>query len=138
MAHMNQEKKKQLAPGIKKVLKKYGLKGSIGVNHYSGLIVNIKSGGIDFINNWKPNKVKAEEGKEVQDYIQVNEHWIEENYTGEAQKCLQELKLAMNGCEEIQNFDESDIMTDYFHIGWYIYINVGQWDKPYLLTEGGK
>jgi hypothetical protein len=131
MAYMNQEMKKQLAPGIKNVLKKYGLKGSIGVRHHSGLVVNIKEGVIDFINNWKPNKVKAEEGKEVQDYIQVNDYWIEENYTGVAQKCLQELNLAMNGCQEIQNHDNSDIMTDYFDIGWYTYINVGQWDKPY-------
>ena len=137
MAYMNQDKKKLLAPAIKKVLKKYGLKGTIGVRHYSGIVVNIKKGNIDFINSWKPNNVNAEKGKSVQDYIQVNDYWINENYSGEAKKCLNELKLAMNGCKEIQNHDNSDMQTDYFDIGWYTYINVGQWDKPYELTGKG-
>lgn len=30
------------------------------------------------------------------------------------------------------NFDHSDSMTDYFHVGWYAYIEVGKWDRPYL------
>ena len=136
MAYMNQEKKRYLAPGIKKVLKKYGLRGSIGVRHYSGIVVNIWEGPIDFINNWKPNTVSAERNATVQNYIQVNEHWLDENYTGIAQKCLKELSLAMNGCKEIQNHDKSDLYTDYFDIGWYTYINVGQWDKHYQLTGG--
>ena len=134
MAFMNQEKKKLLAPAIKKVLKKYNLKGSIGVRHYSGLVVNIREGSIDFINNWKPNNVKAEEGKKIQNYIQVNEFWIDENYSGIAKECLKELNSAMNGCKEIQNHNNSDIQTDYFDIGWYTYINIGQWDKPYKLN----
>ena len=136
MAYMNQEKKRYLAPGIKKVLKKYGLRGSIGVRHYSGIVVNIWEGPIDFINNWKPNTVSAERNATVQNYIQVNEHWLDENYTGIAQKCLKELSLAMNGCKEIQNHDNCDYYTDYFDVGWYTYINVGQWDKHYQLTGG--
>jgi len=44
MSYMSQEKKKQLAPAIKAVLKKYGVKGSIGVRHHSSLVVNIKEG----------------------------------------------------------------------------------------------
>ena len=46
---MNQEQKKQRAPQIKKVLKKYGLKGTIGVRNYSTLYVTIKEGALDFI-----------------------------------------------------------------------------------------
>ena len=49
MAYMNQEQKKQRAPQIKKVLKKYGLKGTIGVRNYSTLYVTIKEGALDFI-----------------------------------------------------------------------------------------
>ena len=29
-------------------------------------------------------------------------------------------------------FDESDITTDYFHIAWYIDINVGTYKKGYI------
>ena len=137
---MNQEMKKQLAPGIKKVLKKYGLRGTIGVEHYSGLVVRIWEGPLDFIgnriNNMKPHHIEMYGCPE--NYIQVNPHWIEDTYTGEVKKCLMELKKAMNGCEAIQNFDKSDPMTDYFHVGWYVYINVGEWDKYYKLQKEQK
>lgn len=29
------------------------------------------------------------------------------------------------------NFNHSDSMTDYFHVGWYTRIELGKWDKPY-------
>ena len=32
-------------------------------------------------------------------------------------------------------FDESDAMTDYFHIAYYFHINVGAWNQPYQLKE---
>ena len=49
MAYISQEDKKALAPAIKAVLKKYGVKGSIAINHHSSLVVNIKSGVLDFL-----------------------------------------------------------------------------------------
>jgi hypothetical protein len=30
------------------------------------------------------------------------------------------------------NHDNSDAMTDYFDVGWYVDINYGKWDKPYV------
>jgi len=134
MAYVSQKDKKLLAPGIKKVLKKYGLRGTIGVDHHSTLVVNIWEGNIDFIGGWGKNQNINREEHQVDGYIQVNEYWIENNYSGAAKNCLMELKEAMNGCEEIQNFDKSDIMTDYFHVGWYISINIGTWEKDYILN----
>jgi hypothetical protein len=29
------------------------------------------------------------------------------------------------------NFDKSDIQSDYFHVGWYVSVNIGKWNKPY-------
>ena len=51
MAFMSQKKKAFLAPGIRAVLKKYGIKGTIAVRHHSTLVVNLKSGNIDFVNS---------------------------------------------------------------------------------------
>jgi hypothetical protein len=31
------------------------------------------------------------------------------------------------------NYDNSDIQSDYFSVGWYIDVNVGKWDKPYTV-----
>ena len=47
MAYMNVEKKNELAPGIKKVLAEYGMRGTIAKDDYA-LSVNLKSGPIDF------------------------------------------------------------------------------------------
>lgn len=113
MAYMSQEKKKELAPGIKAVLKKYGMKGTIGVRHYSSLVVNIKSGPIAF-----------------DEREQVNQYYIKEHYEGTARDFMLELYAAMM----VGNHNNSDIMTDYFDVGWYTDINVGKWDKPYIQT----
>jgi len=32
-------------------------------------------------------------------------------------------------------YDRSDIQTDYFDIAYYIDINVGQWNKDYILEK---
>jgi len=48
MAYVTQEMKKELAPGIKAVLKKYGMKGSISINNYSSLVVTLQQGPLDF------------------------------------------------------------------------------------------
>lgn len=34
-----------------------------------------------------------------------------------------------------KNFDHSDSMTDYFHVGFYTRIEVGKWDKPYVQLQ---
>jgi hypothetical protein len=115
MAYISQDDKRDLTPAIKAVLKKYDMKGTIGVRHHSTLVVNLQSGSIAF----------------DRDYIQVNEYHLESNYSGTALAFLTELAAAMKGD---QWYDRSDIMTDYFNVAFYISINVGQWNKPYICT----
>ena len=123
MAYMNQERKKELAPAMKAVFKKYGMKATIAVRHHSTLVANIKSGPIDF------GEYTHGDG-----YIQVNEYHIDRHYEGDAREFLLELKEAMMK----GNHDHSDPMTDYFNVGWYIDINVGGWNKPYEYTGPAK
>ena len=115
MAYVIKELKAKLAPAIKAVLKKYDMKGTIAVRHHSTLVVNIRSGAIDF----------------GSDDIQVNPYWIHEHYTGTARDFLTELLDAMKGPDF---FDHSDAQTDYFHRSHYTDINVGRWDRPYVFT----
>jgi len=111
MAYMNQEKKSKLAPAIKNVLKKYGVKGSIAVRHHSTLVVNIQESHFEL----------------AHDHIQVNPYYIDEHYTGEVADFLNELRAAMMD----GNHDRSDSQSDYFDVGWYININFGAWNKPH-------
>lgn len=115
MAYVSQEMKSKLAPTIKAVLKKYKMKGSIAVRNHSTLAVTLKEGAIKF----------------DKDHIQVNPYWIHENYEGTAKKFLTELLDAMKGPEF---FDNSDAMTDYFHRSHYQSIDIGKWNKPYVLV----
>ncbi len=136
MAYMSQEKKSELAPGIKAVLKKYGMKGTIGVRNHSTLVVNVSSGVLDVIGNMyeiamaKPETFYARDWATKPNHMQVNEFWIGENYSGKCKDFLLALKNAMY----IGNHNRSDIQTDYFDIGWYLDINIGKWNKPYQLT----
>ena len=52
MAYVSQELKAKLAPKIKAICKKYGVKASLAVRHHSTLVLNVKSGKIDFINDY--------------------------------------------------------------------------------------
>lgn len=122
MAYVSQEMKAQLAPAIKTILKKYGIKGSLAVRHHSTLVLNIKSGQINF----------EKDSVEVRAYHQVNTYWTHEHYTGKAKKFFAEVIAAMKGPEF---FDHSDAMTDYFHVSHYIDINLGSWNKPYIVTK---
>ena len=115
MAYVSQEMKAKLAPTIKAVLKKYKIKGSISVRNHSTLVVTLREGAIDF-------------GGKCE---QVNTYWIHEHYEGKAKKFLTELKDAMEGPDF---FNEDDAMTDYFHRSHYIDINIGKWNKPYVVA----
>jgi hypothetical protein len=33
------------------------------------------------------------------------------------------------------NYDNSDSMTDYFDIGWYVWLSIGQWDKEFVFKN---
>lgn len=137
MAYMNQERKANMSPAIKAALKKYNVKGSIAVRHHSTLVLNIKSGAIDFISNY--NTVvgnssrflaQPDSFRKAENSLDVNPYWFKEQFDGTALDCLTEIMLAM----QAGNHDRSDIQTDYFDVGWYVDVNIGQWDKPYILA----
>ena len=131
MAYMSQEKKQTLAPAIKAILKKYGMKGSLSVHNHSGLTLTLPEGKIDFASERAPELDYLKEYPSFAGYSQVNTYWFHEHYRGTALKFLSEVIAAMN----VGNHDNSDIMTDYFDVGWYVHVNVGKWNKPYVLTK---
>lgn len=127
MAYMNQQRKAELAPSIKAICKKYGIKASIAVQHHSTLVLNIKSGDIDFIGNY----VETTGKDTVPDYIQVNPYWYHDHFSGIALAFVKEVLEAMN----VGNHDNSDMMSDYFDVGWYVDVNIGHWNQPYVITK---
>jgi hypothetical protein len=142
MAYMNQEKKAKIAPAVKAVLAKYKVKGTLAVRNRMTLVLNIKSGAIDFIENYIETDINSNHAnkmsQEKQDYIRnksaldVNPYWYTEHFTGKTVKFLEEIFAALKGEDW---YDNTDAQIDYFDTAYYVDVHVGQWDKPYLLTK---
>ena len=130
MAYVSQETKAKLAPTIKAICKKYGVKASIAVQHRMTLVLNIKQGEIDFIGNM--NRVCKRNEHPAVDHIDVNTYWYHEHFDGVAKQFLAEVIPAMEGPDF---FNNDDVQSDYFHRSHYIDINVGRWDTPYALAK---
>ena len=136
MAYVSQELKKSLAPKIKAICAKYGVKGSLSVRNHSTLCLTIKSGKVDFFESF--NRLGEQEARpqynpfqKAERYIDVNPYHYKRHFDGVALKFLSEVIPAMNK----GNHDNSDIQTDYFDVGWYIDVNIGKWNKPYELLQ---
>lgn len=125
MAYMNQEKKARIAAKVKPILKKYGVKGSLSVHHYSKIILTIQSGKIDFF----ANQVDKDDKKF---HKSVNPYWYKDHYDGVAKAFLSEVVPAMYSADYYNN---SDVMTDYFDVAYYVSVDIGKWNKPYELVK---
>lgn len=143
MAYMSQENKKSKAAAVKAICKKYGVTARLGVSNHSTLVLNISKGSLDFIENritacaenfsYDSDEIVAKRTARLRadKHIQVNVYHTDSSYTGKCKKFFREVLDVMN----TDNFDKSDVMTDYFHVGWYVNINVGKWDKGYVLVK---
>lgn len=136
MAYMNQEKKAKVAALVKPILAKYGVKGSLAVRNNMTLVLTLREGKLDFIADMQPRfefgaEIQRDEAEMRKQYhFGVNPYWYEQNYMGQSRQFLSEIIPAMHGAEW---YDRSDIQTDYFDTAYYVDVNVGTWEKPYIL-----
>lgn len=138
---MNQETKKVLKEAVDANIKNAGFKGrvkySFSVRNHSTIVCTIKSCDIDLIAN---NAVQAKERAErmgqtpyiTEDttYVDTNPHHYQNSFTGEA---LEIMDAIYKGLQK-ENYDNSDIQTDYFDVGYYVNVQIGRWNKPFEVT----
>ncbi|NBW34040.1 MAG: hypothetical protein EBR30_03310 [Cytophagia bacterium] len=124
MAYMNQQMKATIAKNLKPVLKKFGVKGSLSVHNHSTIVLTLKSGKIDFFADYGDREDARKFG------IDVNPYWFHEHFTGKSKQFLTE---AFNALKSANWYDESDAQVDYFNTAYYFRINVGKWNKPYIM-----
>jgi hypothetical protein len=137
MAYISQEKKAKIAPKVKAICAKYGVKATLAIHHHSTLMLNIKSGTIDFIGN--SNEVCSNDTWQsgrgfrpnTSGYDRINPYHFKSHYSGVALNFLTEVYAAMME----GNHDNSDIQSDYFDVGWYVEVNIGKWNKAYDLQK---
>lgn len=112
--------KKEIAPVVKAICKKYGVRATLAIRNHSTLVLNVKSGNIDFIGQYEGNM----HGNK---HIQVNRHHYRNCFNGNAVNFLEEALKAMN----TGNWNNSRAEIDYFDVGWYVDVNIGKWNEPY-------
>jgi hypothetical protein len=119
MAYITSEEIKTKRQEIKKEFPaKEGWKFSITREHNSGIRIIVVEAPIDLMANVQDS-----------DYAQVHGGVgsDDKRFSPEARKALNRIyEIANEG-----NFDNSDAMTDYFHVGFYVWFSVGAWDKPF-------
>lgn len=135
MAYMSQERKKEIAAELKRVIPK-GWKWTLAVRHHSTIVLNIAAAPIDLIADAKAMSAKnsrrcqtdRDDMREMT-YTGVNPYWYHEHFSPEVVAILKPILEALNR----GNYNNSDIQTDYFDVGWYVDVNIGRWNKPFVV-----
>jgi len=137
MAYVSKEMKAKIAVVIKQLCKQYKVKATLSVSHHSTLMLNVKQGSIDFVGNYLDVSGKrAEYNNDA--YMRAlttltpNPYHYQNHFDGITKEFLSKAFDALKGADY---YDRSDISSDYFDCSHYVRINVGKWDKPYLLVE---
>lgn len=122
MAYITAERVKEIRDQIKKEFP--GYKVSVTREHFSGVRIAIIAA---------PYNLLAGSEDDKRTNITINTYYIQEHfaYNAQAQKDL----LRMHAIANAGNFDKSDLMTDYHHVGFYVWMEVGRWNKPFTVIE---
>lgn len=141
MAYVSEEVINKARAALKALNKEYGVKATLSGKNSSSLTLKISEGSIDFIGNYCDTIIERKhymnDADSVVKYvqssgsIQINQYYLDTQFSGKALEYLEKAKAIMH----VDHWDESDIMTDYFHCAYYVSMNVGRWDKPYKLTK---
>lgn len=123
MAHMSQEKKKEIAAELKKVIPA-GWKYSLGVDNHSTIVLNIMAAPVDLM------KLAKAAGYSSVCGVQVNPHYMDRDFAGtEVGELFAKVQKVLYGCGY---YDNSDIMIDHHDTAYYVNVNIGKWNKPFV------
>lgn len=130
MAYIGQDDKKRIAANLKPILKKYGVKGTLSIRNNMTITLTLKSGKIDFIENYTRSENDAIRDDALKFGIDVNPYWFQDHFAGKAKEFL---AAAFRALKSADWYDESDASVDYFNTAYYVGINIGKWQKPYTV-----
>ena len=127
MAYISQEEKKELAPAIKAVAKKYGRKVTIGIRNNMDLVVKVK-GAEDIYERLYAKTIERRTTYVDPELSELSEFghsvltpWIEEHHDEKDHAFLNDLHASMHSKSFYNN---DDAMTDYFDRSYYTAIEL--------------
>lgn len=127
MAYVSKEKKQKIAAALKTVMPK-GWRWSLAINHGS-----IASAPVDLMAEamrvYNDSYRADRDGKMTAPATHMQADCSPEMYFDSSLDLFRAIRAALN----IDNYDNSDIHTDYFDVGHYTHINIGRWNKPFVV-----
>jgi hypothetical protein len=132
MAYMDQERKAIIGAALKLATAGTGLKYSLSVRNHSYIVMTMKSGPIDFISDYNQVGAMQPRSGPATNYLYINKYFFQEHFSPGVQVVIRKIVDAMHSAG---HYDRSDIQSDYFDCAYYMEIQVGAWDKPYILTK---
>lgn len=122
MAYIDQTKKKEIAAKLKRVVPA-GWRYSLAIRNHTALVMTIRSAPLNLLADVQWDERATNRGH-TRFHPNHQRHFSEEN-----RKVLEAIWDVLND----GNWDKSDIMTDYFNVGWYVDLDIGQWNKPFVV-----
>ena len=133
MAYMSAEKVKEIRQKIKKEFPEY--KFSVTRYHWFGVYVQILEGPADFYEDFQ---YKENVGSKENFNLQINEHHIDSNFEGVSRDVLSRIKEIIETSEKYYDRNAGDIGADYCDYTFYYTIEIGRYDKPYVVKKVAK
>ena len=124
MAYMNKENATLIRNALKVAFP--NIKFAVRKDTHS-IHVTIASSDIDF------SDLDKEGVWGVKGYAQINQFHLHQY--GRHETLLAKIVDIIKTAPADQWYDRSDSMSDYFDTAFYIHLNVGAWDKPYVYVE---
>jgi hypothetical protein len=124
MAFMSKERKETLVSLVRKAIPA-DWKWSVRVRNHSTIVLTIRQAPIDLLQDLRDNGVELD--ATVQHFT-LNPYHYKNYMSPELGKVFDEIFTALN----TGNHNNSDAMTDYFDVGWYVDVQIGEWDNPFL------
>jgi hypothetical protein len=127
MAYMNKENATLIRNALKVAFP--NIKFAVRKDTHS-IHVTIVSSDIDF------SDLDKEGVWGVKGYAQINQFHLHQY--GRHETLLAKIVDIIKTAPADKWYDRSDSMSDYFDTAFYIHLNVGAWDKPYVYVENKK
>lgn len=128
MAYVDQNKKALIAKALKPVIPQ-GWKYSLSVRHHMAIVLTIYSAPFDLIRAFK----KSDHfNPETATHTEVNPYHYRTHLDDE---CVADVFEQIFAALNTNNHDNSDLMTDYFDVGHYVYLHIGRWNKPFEVKQ---
>ena len=128
MAYVDQTKKAKIAAAVKAAVPA-DWKYSLRVDNHSTIVMTVAAA--------KKNLLEAFASSEyfnpkTATHTSVNPyHYRNHIVDGEVADVVGKVIEALN----TDNFDHSDIHTDYFYVGHYVSLQIGRWNKPFEVRK---